>query len=131
MSDTKYCADCGEQINSKAEICPKCGVRQVKKKSTKTIIMVLVILAALGLGATLLVPVIFVAASGREKTRMVPQDAKHLPFYDMIKSGKSRKEVDPLCEECHDGVKVAFPKDHPPKPEGQAMRCLFCHKLRK
>lgn len=25
---TKYCAQCGEQINQLAEICPKCGVRQ-------------------------------------------------------------------------------------------------------
>jgi len=25
----KFCADCGEIINIKAEICPKCGVRQM------------------------------------------------------------------------------------------------------
>lgn len=25
---TKYCKDCGSLINVKAEICPKCGVRQ-------------------------------------------------------------------------------------------------------
>ncbi|MHB1697756.1 MAG: TM2 domain-containing protein [bacterium] len=25
---TKFCKDCGEKINVKAEICPKCGVRQ-------------------------------------------------------------------------------------------------------
>jgi len=24
----KYCHECGEPINIKAEICPKCGVRQ-------------------------------------------------------------------------------------------------------
>jgi len=24
----KYCHECGEAINAKAEICPKCGVRQ-------------------------------------------------------------------------------------------------------
>ena len=24
----KYCIECGEAINAKAEICPKCGVRQ-------------------------------------------------------------------------------------------------------
>lgn len=24
----RYCADCGSQINPRAEICPKCGVRQ-------------------------------------------------------------------------------------------------------
>jgi TM2 domain-containing membrane protein YozV len=26
--DTKYCVECGTKINAKAEICPKCGVRQ-------------------------------------------------------------------------------------------------------
>jgi RNA polymerase subunit RPABC4/transcription elongation factor Spt4 len=26
-SDQKYCQECGELINVKAEICPKCGVR--------------------------------------------------------------------------------------------------------
>ncbi len=25
----KYCSECGALINSKAEICPKCGVRQM------------------------------------------------------------------------------------------------------
>ena len=25
----KFCTDCGLTINSKAEICPKCGVRQI------------------------------------------------------------------------------------------------------
>jgi TM2 domain-containing membrane protein YozV len=28
MTETKYCTDCGAQIDEKAEICPKCGVRQ-------------------------------------------------------------------------------------------------------
>jgi TM2 domain-containing membrane protein YozV/ribosomal protein L40E len=27
--DQKYCADCGAIISLKAEICPKCGVRQI------------------------------------------------------------------------------------------------------
>lgn len=26
--DEKYCTDCGKPIKAKAEICPKCGVRQ-------------------------------------------------------------------------------------------------------
>jgi TM2 domain-containing membrane protein YozV len=26
---TKYCRDCGAEINSRAEICPKCGIRQL------------------------------------------------------------------------------------------------------
>lgn len=28
LSDEKFCSDCGAVIKSKAEICPKCGVRQ-------------------------------------------------------------------------------------------------------
>lgn len=27
-ANEKYCQECGEAINAKAEICPKCGVRQ-------------------------------------------------------------------------------------------------------
>lgn len=27
-ADEKYCRDCGAPINARAEICPKCGVRQ-------------------------------------------------------------------------------------------------------
>lgn len=30
-SDEKFCADCAAVINTKAEICPKCGVRQTKQ----------------------------------------------------------------------------------------------------
>ncbi|MFH2044295.1 MAG: hypothetical protein ABIK92_04010 [Pseudomonadota bacterium] len=29
MADEKYCSECGEIILLKAEICPKCGVRQL------------------------------------------------------------------------------------------------------
>jgi len=27
---TKYCSNCGQQIDEKAEICPECGVRQAR-----------------------------------------------------------------------------------------------------
>lgn len=73
---------------------------------------------------------IFILISGKEKTKLVPKNADHQKFHDMIKAGKSKKEVDPLCESCHDGVKITFPKDHPAKPGGQPMRCLFCHKIK-
>jgi hypothetical protein len=33
--DEKYCSECGEIIRSKAEICPKCGVRQILKNGIK------------------------------------------------------------------------------------------------
>lgn len=74
---------------------------------------------------------IFIAISGKEKTKLVPQNADHQKFHEMIKAGKTKKEVDPLCEACHDGVKIGFPKDHPTKPAGQPMRCLFCHKIKR
>lgn len=32
--DEKFCKDCGEIINEKAEICPKCGVRQLPAPSS-------------------------------------------------------------------------------------------------
>ncbi|MGP8190241.1 MAG: double zinc ribbon domain-containing protein [Methanobacterium sp.] len=35
MSETKYCGNCGDQIDQNAEICPKCGVRQPEVKKTK------------------------------------------------------------------------------------------------
>ena len=34
--DEKYCANCGEIIKLKAEICPKCGVRQIPLQSVNT-----------------------------------------------------------------------------------------------
>lgn len=47
-ADEKFCGECGSIINAKAEICPKCGVRQVAPP------------AANALGSTL--------ANGRNKT---------------------------------------------------------------
>lgn len=32
----KYCTECGEAINIKAEICPKCGVRQHLNPTNQT-----------------------------------------------------------------------------------------------
>jgi hypothetical protein len=73
----------------------------------------------------------FFAISGPEKTKKLPVDATHQQFNDMLKSGKKKSEVDPLCESCHDGVKIPFPANHPAKPGGAPMRCLFCHKSQK
>jgi hypothetical protein len=82
-------------------------------------------------GVIVLVLAIFFAISGKEKTKLVPRNADHQKFHDLYNAGKSKKEIDPLCEACHDGVKIAFPKDHPAKPGGQPMRCLFCHKIKR
>lgn len=78
-----------------------------------------------------IVLLIFYAISGKERTKKLPIDPTHQQFNDMLRSGKEKKEVDPLCEACHDGVKVKFPPNHPAKPGGAPMRCLFCHKQQK
>lgn len=35
MSETKYCGNCGDQIDKNAEVCPECGVRQPDATKTK------------------------------------------------------------------------------------------------
>ncbi len=32
--DQKYCSDCGSTISARAEICPKCGVRQLNRSES-------------------------------------------------------------------------------------------------
>lgn len=85
-------------------------------------IFIVIVLAVFG---------VFYAITGEEKTRKVPYDDIHRPFYEMYKAGKKKIEIDPLCGECHDGVKIAFPAEHPAKPGAAPMRCLFCHKFQK
>jgi RNA polymerase subunit RPABC4/transcription elongation factor Spt4 len=36
-SDEKYCFSCGQIIKKDAEICPKCGVNQLKRSSTSSL----------------------------------------------------------------------------------------------
>lgn len=74
---------------------------------------------------------VFIAISGEEKTTKVPLDDNHREFYEMRKAGKKKIEVDALCADCHDGIKIPFPAGHPVKPGGGPMRCLFCHKLQE
>lgn len=83
------------------------------------------------IGIVAAVLLLFYAISGKEKTKKLPIDATHQQFNDMLKSGKKKIDVDPLCESCHDGVKIKFPEKHPAKPGGAPMRCLFCHKQQK
>lgn len=83
------------------------------------------------IGIVIAVIILFVAISGPEKTKKLPVDATHQQFNEMLKAGKKKSEVDPLCEACHDGVKIKFPEKHPAKPGGAPMRCLFCHKSQK
>ena len=84
---------------------------------------------------------IFIAISGKEKTKTVPFDSNHRVAYEaayrlapgpdaslfkraFFKPDKKGAEV--YCEPCHKEKGVAYPPNHPPKN-----RCLFCHKLEK
>ncbi len=126
----KFCADCGGKIDAASEVCPLCGVRQVMKKGgNKALVIVLIVVATGGLLFLLSVLGVFWGISGEEKTKKLPKDSNHLRFHDLMKSGKSKIDIDPLCAECHDGNRVKFPVKHPGKPTTGPMRCLFCHKV--
>jgi TM2 domain-containing membrane protein YozV len=49
VKTTKFCSDCGAEISAKAEICPKCGVRQ-QSTGKNPIIAVILNLIIAGLG---------------------------------------------------------------------------------
>ena len=81
------------------------------------------------IGAVLIV---FVAISGKEKTKRVPLDDRHKPFYEIVKQTGSKMEADKGCPACHNEQGgIPFPPKHPVKPKDGPMRCLFCHKLQK
>lgn len=46
--DQKYCVECGELIRDKAEICPKCGVRQASSEGNKEWMTTLLLCIFLG-----------------------------------------------------------------------------------
>jgi hypothetical protein len=92
-------------------------------------------------GMIVVVLAIFIGISGKEKTKVVPNDAMHKIAYDtafknapgpdaslykraFFKPDKKGAEV--FCEPCHREKGVALPPDHPSKN-----RCLFCHKLKR
>ncbi|RQW86924.1 MAG: cytochrome C [Geobacter sp.] len=64
--------------------------------------------------------------SGEEKTKKVPFDELHRPFYEIFKQTGSKSESEKGCEVCHNDATRPLPKGHPPKN-----RCLFCHKLKQ
>lgn len=84
---------------------------------------------------------IFIALTGKEKTRLVPKDEMHkvayqaayknapgpdTPLFKRAFFKPDKKGAEAYCEPCHLEKKVPFPPNHPPKN-----RCLFCHKLQK
>jgi len=78
------------------------------------------------LAIMVVVLLVFILVSGKEKTRKVPDDAVHRPFYEVMKKTGSKKAAEKGCESCHNDKVVPFPKNHPPKN-----RCLFCHKMKQ
>lgn len=82
---------------------------------------------------------VFIAISGKEKTKTVPNNATHKPVYDEAYKNApaadasifkraffkpAKKDAEKLCEPCHQQNNIKLPPNHPPK-----YRCLFCHKL--
>jgi predicted nucleic acid-binding Zn ribbon protein len=63
VSDTKYCQECGSEINRKAEICPDCGVRQgeVQENDDRSQRASQFLKAGLALGvcAIIILPIVF------------------------------------------------------------------------
>jgi hypothetical protein len=75
-------------------------------------------LLAIGLGVIILVVLILV--TGKEKAKWAPADEKHRPFYEALKKGDNKAVVEKGCVSCH----KTFPAKHPPKEQ-----CLLCHRL--
>jgi hypothetical protein len=102
---------------------------KIEKRDWFFIALVVVILA------------IFIAISGKEKTKPVPNNATHKQVYEIAYKNApaadasifkktffkpAKKEAEKTCEPCHDAQGIKLPPNHPPKH-----RCLFCHKLVK
>ncbi len=102
------------------------------KLNKKDLIFAGTILAVLG---------IFIAISGTEKTKPVPNNTSHrtvyttafqdappadAPFLKRTFYRPDKKAAERLCEPCHQQNRIVLPPNHPPKN-----RCLFCHRLRQ
>jgi hypothetical protein len=62
--------------------------------------------------------------SGKVKTGNVPYDEKHSRFYEVMRKGGDRTEVEKGCATCHGIKSNPLSSAHPPKEQ-----CLLCHKL--
>jgi len=78
----------------------------------------------LTIAAVVLVLVVLIMSTAREKGKQVPADDKHRAFYEAMKKGWDRMEVERGCITCHNSQAIPLPKKHPPKEQ-----CLICHKL--
>ncbi len=77
----------------------------------------------LAIAAVAVVIVLLIIFTGHEKTKRVPAD-KHRAFYEAMKKGGDRIEVERGCITCHNSQAIPLPTKHPPKDQ-----CLICHKL--
>jgi hypothetical protein len=78
----------------------------------------------LTIAAVVLVLVVLIMSTARDKAKRVPADDKHRAFYEAMKKGWDRTEVERGCITCHNSQAIPLPKKHPPKEQ-----CLICHKL--
>ena len=69
---------------------------------------------------------VFIVSTGREKSRPIPFDDKHRPFYESMQKQINRIEAERKCATCHSPQAIPLPEKHPPKEQ-----CLICHKLEK
>lgn len=77
------------------------------------------------IGLIVVVVSIFFAISGNIKTKFVPFDEQHKPFYETYAKTGDKKAAEKGCESCHNEKEKPLPANHPPK-----YRCLLCHKLK-
>jgi hypothetical protein len=78
----------------------------------------------LTIAAVVLVLVVLIMSTAREKGKQVPADDKHRVFYEAMEKGRDRIEAEKDCITCHNPHAIPLPKKHPPKEQ-----CLICHKL--
>ena len=78
----------------------------------------------LAIAVIVVVIVVLIMSTTREKVKVVPFDDKHRVFYEVMKKGQDRIEVEKGCITCHNSQAIPLPKKHPPKEQ-----CLICHKL--
>jgi len=69
-----------------------------------------------------IVLVVLLVSTFREKPKKVPADATHLPFLQAAAMGLERDKVEKECLNCHNPAATPLPPKHPPKEQ-----CLICH----
>ncbi len=76
------------------------------------------------IAAVVLVLLVLILSTAREKAKRVPVDEKHRAFYEAMEKGRDRIETERGCTTCHSPESIPLVKKHPPKEQ-----CLICHKL--